>query len=264
MSELNIFDDWNEDLVLTEDESNSLITNLKDELILENILEQIENPFSNLNNQTDYLELFKIRYNYLYFNYNTSTDFIKKLNDIRDEMYITIFKSITKKFNISYSSDLIDINECAENLYYFFILGYKNNIISFFFNNIIKEKKNLATSVINTVKDAKNATSIALKKILKNKEDAIIIPNINLVINTIIENSNDNLEVIKNICENDLEEVSNYKINQYFINDFSLCPEKDFIEIFFRPIKEKYEGYSFIINDLKTKLMNTAPKKNKN
>ena len=35
------------DLVLTEDESDEIINNLKDELIMESILEQIENPLNN-------------------------------------------------------------------------------------------------------------------------------------------------------------------------------------------------------------------------
>ena len=254
-------DEDDEDLVLTEDESDTIINNLKDELIMESINEQIKDPLNNSFGNADYLDIFTSRYQYLSECYKDSPSFIKKLNDIKELIYNNIFESITQKFNLSYNLSNINIIECASNLYYFFVIDYKQNLIDYILNDIFKNKKSILLS-LQEPKYTKNLTINALKKVLKNKDDAIIISNILSVVDSIIKNDKDNLDVISDICKLDIEESNNYSIYQYFLKDFSLAPNKDFNNLFFKSIINRKEGFAFIVNEIKMELLENAPKKN--
>lgn len=247
------------ELILNEFESDQIINTLKDELIMENILEQVKYP---LDNDVDYLDIFETRYRYLSDVYKDSTMFIEKLNNVKDAIYSELFTAIVKKFNFSYTDNTLDINQCAKDLYNFFILDYKENLIQYFINTILLQKKSLALSLSDPQYSKKVGVN-ALKKLLKHREDAIIISNINTVIQSIISNSTDNLELIKTMVADDIDEVSNYHVYQYFLNDFTIAPNSDFNDRFFDIIKNKREGYSAIINEVKILLLNLAPKKDK-
>lgn len=247
-----------EDLVtLTELESDEIINNLKDELIMENILEQIKNPLNTPNK--NYLELFETRYIYLRMVYIDSTSFINKLDEVKVTMYNDIFKKITDKFFITYDDTNIDIIACATDLYDFFILNFKDNLVDFITSTITKEKKSLALELNNT-DSTKKLGYIALRKILKNKDDALIISNVTTAINNIIGRDVKGIDIIKQICKLDIDEATNFRIFKYFFNDFSLNIEDNFIKIFFSSLLNKEEGYSFIINTIKSELLNIAPK----
>lgn len=261
MANINYEVESNDDeLILTEDESDEILSNLKDELILESIMEQIDNPFNNTSKNTDYLELFNTRYSYLTSVYNNSTSFIDKLNVVRDNIYNEIFKRIVNKFNISYTDNGFDINETANSLYHFFCLDYRDNIIEYLINHIMKERKSLSAN-LSEPQYSKTLSANALKKVIKNRDIALILANINEVIKNLISRENDNLEVIKSICNYDIAEVTNFHINQYFLIDFSMSPNADFNQIYFGILLNKEEGYSSIINDVKTKIFNIAEKK---
>lgn len=255
------FEDDNEDLILTEDETDVIINNLKDELIMESILEQIENPFNNSFGNADYLDIFETRYTYLTTVYKNSTTFINKINEVKDNMYSEIFEAITKKFDLKYTSGNFDKMECTRELYSFFVLDYRDNLITYLTNLIIKEKKSLALSFNDT---SKSLGVNALKKVLKNKEDAIIISNLPLIIDEIVKRDFDNLDIISDICNDDISCSTNYHINEYFLKDFSISPSKDFINLFFNVLINKTDGFSSIINQIKMDLLQLAPKKESN
>ena len=249
-----------ENTVLTEAETDVILSELKDELLLESILEQIKNPLNSSYGNSDYLEIFRMRYNYLKEAYGSNKNFIKKLKELKYKIYFEIFDEIVRKFNLEYSPSNLSIEDCVYDLYSFFVLNYKDNIVDYIINIIIKEKKNL----VKDLKHAKYSKSIgcsSLKKIFKYKEDAIILSNITNIINNIVNLERDNLDVISDICENDFNEVSNYNIYQYFITGFAMAPNNDFNDIFFKPLKKKEEGYTHIINDVRNHLLNINKRK---
>ena len=250
----------NNELILTDDESDQIISNLKDELILESIMEQIDQPFNNSFNNTDYLDLFETRYNYLSEIYRDSSTFINKINDLKENLYSDIFKSITSKYHINYTDNGFDIVECATVLYNFFCLDYKDNIIRYIQSIILSEKKSLANNYADP-QYSKSLSANALKKTLKNKNDALIIANINDIIFNIVNRDSDNLEIIRIITNSDMMEYTNNRMYQFFLSDFSMSLDKDFSKIFFNIIINKLDGYSIIINTIKTNLFNLFPKK---
>lgn len=250
------------ELILTEDETDNIINNLKDELILESIIQQIKHPFDNSYGNTDYLNIFETRYNYLIDVYKDSTTFISKISYVREVMYSEIFNTIIKKFNLSYTDNGLDVVEYTKYLYNFFCLDYKDDLINYFVNTILKNEKSIASSLSDPMY-SKTLSANALKKVLKSRNEAVIIANITEVIKNIVQSDMDNLVIIKSICDDDIADATKFYINKFFLVDFSISPSKDFKNIYFSIILNKEQGYNDIINQVKMNLYNIVPKKNK-
>ena len=247
-------------LLITDEESDNIINDLKDELILESIMVQIDKPFSSGHKNTDYLDIFETRYNYLITVYAESVDFVNKITEIKMTMYSEIFHKITTKYGIEYTDGNFDLCETVKYLYHFFCLDYQDNIVQYIVATIRHDKKSLSALYTEST-FSKSLSANALKKVLKNRDEAIIIANLKDVVDTIISQDMDSLDVIKKITEEDAMEATNYKIYKYFLTDFILAPPKNFAKLYFEILYDKGEGYSTIINEIRTILYNYAPKK---
>lgn len=251
----------NEDYILSDLEKKDIINNLTDDLLIENILEQIAKPSVNFFNMTNYIEIFKERLTYLKNIYKENNEFLNDLKDIEIKFYDEIFTAICKKFNITTDDSNLNIIDITEYLYIFFILNYKENLIYFYTDFIIKNKESLAKAFNEKEMDVKKISVTSLKKIFSNKNDVTILASLRNIIDFINNDEDiDNLELIENICCSDIEEATNYFIKKSFIDDMSLAVNKDFVKIFLSPIINKTEGYSFIITEVNTNLYNAFNK----
>ena len=247
--------------VLTADESDEIISRLNDELILESILDQIQHPLNSVATTRDYLTVFENRYNYLHEVYIESSDFISALDAARYNIYTHIFDAITDHYKITYDSDDFDIITAVQALYNFFCLDYLDDIVAYLIHIITTSKKSIVLSLADPTY-SKSLSTKALKKVLKDRDDAIIIAHISTVVQNIVSVPGyDPVQLIDDITQLDIYDATKYHMYKYFIDDGTFIPQQDFAQQYFDILIHKKQGYSRIISEIKTYLLDTAPKK---
>ena len=167
----------------------SSLKDLSDELLEECIKSQIDNPFTS---KVDFLEQFYEEYE------NETSDLDKSSQEYLDNnslawsFYHKIFDLINNKFGLEANQDTIDglnidgIRNIAEGFYTFFILNYEKNITTYLIR-YIKENQDLFIQSIKERDDFQedNVTYTSLAKKLSNPDYAILLSNINSIVNTI-------------------------------------------------------------------------------
>jgi hypothetical protein len=246
------------DDVITPQEQTVLLNNLTDELLLENIYEQIEKPILDLYDPTNFIDVFEDRYKFLSTRFRETPDFISALNDTRRHFYVSIYNKICKKFGFSAELNTERIYVVTKVLYEFFILNYKENIMTFITEYINENKKSLISSFEDGLK---NLDLISAKKIFKNKGDAVIVSNIYRIIDLIIKQELPAKNILELIVRVDSSEFTNFFINALFIQDDTVAIESEFSNVFFDILIKKGDGYTKIINELQMELFNLFPKK---
>jgi hypothetical protein len=116
------------------------IENLDDELLLENIYEQIDKLLIDSYEVINYIEIFESRYRFLKLKIKDDDEFIEKLNIIRDSFFDKILARINNKFSLSLEFNDGSKYICIKNLYEFFVLEYKKNLITFIIEYIKNNK----------------------------------------------------------------------------------------------------------------------------
>jgi hypothetical protein len=252
--------DWDKigfDDVITQQEQSVLLNNLTDELLLENIYEQVDTPFLDLYDPTNYIEVFESRYKFLNMRFKDVPDFLSELNDVRRSFFINVLDRINKKFRFTIDSESETMYVITRVLYQFFILEYKQNVRTFIIEYIQENKKSLVASFDD---GSKNLDLIAMKKTFKNKNDAIIMSNIYRIIDLIIKQELPAKNILDLITRVDPSESVNYFIDMLITND-ELVTEGDFSKIFFKVLIQKGEGSTKIINEIQMELFNIFPRK---
>lgn len=244
--------------VITPQEQTVLLSNLTDELLLENIYDQIETPILDLYEPTNFIDVFEVRFVFLNERFRDVPDFITSLNDTRTHFYTSIFNKINGKFGFTITVSSEKAFTVTKALYEFFILNYKDKIKTFIVEYIKENKK----SLINSFDDgSKNLDSIALKKIFKNKGDALILSNIYRIIDLIIKQDLPAKNILSLIVRTDSSEFTNFFINNLFIQDEVVEIHSSFSKVFFNVLIRKGDGYTKIINELQMELFEIFPRK---
>jgi hypothetical protein len=247
------------DDVITPQEQTVLLNNLTDELLLENIYEQIEKPIMDLYDPTNFIDVFESRYKFLQMRFRETPDFISALNDTRRHFYISIFDKINARFGFTIDLTTEMIYPITKALYEFFILNYKENIETFIIQYIQENKKSLVSSFDD---GSKNLDLISLKKIFKNKNDAVVLSNIYRIVDMIINQELPAKNILELIVSADPSESTNFFINRIFIEEeMEVDVEKGFSGIFLDNLIRKSDGYTKIINGLQMELFNIFPRK---
>ena len=112
---------------------------------------------------------------------------VEEINDVREKTYLEIITILCNKHDLTFNPETqADIYTTAMYLYQFLVSSFKNNIVAFFANFIVKEKNYLFESLqLAQFKKNKDSNSLYNKRIYKNQKVAGIISQIDYVIDSI-------------------------------------------------------------------------------
>lgn len=241
-----------------EDQIIDLQSIIDDDLLFENIKEQIENPLTA--STVNYLEIFEGRIKFLKTKNCDETTSLQQIEDIKTKFFDNLINEIIKKYPFMYIESFDDEKKMilTSLLYNFFILKYRENIKIFLVKHIIDNKKSIASSYDSK---KKNVETIAMKKIFKIREDAVILANIRQIIRDIVDTEMDSKYIIKTIIDDDPMLLNNFMINNFIISKESIIFNNNFSQVFFQPIKDKWEDYSRVIINVTQNLFDCFSKK---
>lgn len=247
--------------MVTPREKDLFIENLSDDLLLENIFSQIDKVLLDGFSPTNFLDIFEKRYNYLYHKFSEDPDTIDVIMKIKEDIYKRVYDKIKEKFKIDFSLDGMSLNlSCStiNGIYQFFILNYKQNLLTFFTEYIQQEKKNLTE--ICTKK--KNIDLNSFKKQYKNKIDAMVLANTFEIVDLIVDSEFEPNFIVETIIESDPYEFANFSVSNLLKKPENTLSD-EFSERFFSIIKKKETKYTTIMNELLLRLLKEFPKKEK-
>jgi len=245
----------------TETDREELLSKLSDDILMANIQEQLDGSTINSVSYNDMLSIFDERFQFISQFYPEDENMLNRCKEIKKNIYKEIYNSIVTKFSIT--SELSDNYENDEfyfytkELYNFFILKYKANLISFFVSYLYNNKKEVIREY-ETEEEKKDLMYRSLKKSLTNNDDILLLYHMETIIDNFVQNEDEPETVIEEIISTDEYEATNFAMKELLVeNKFNTFIEKMFIEEFFKPLfndELKYDMYSNIRNDLVTLL----------
>jgi hypothetical protein len=233
----------------TESERELLLNKLSDNLILVGMMEQLESK-DLPQRMTNFLQIFDDKFSYISIKHEDDQDLMDVINKIKLEFYIDLCNSISAKFDIETNFDL-DIMPLqnfyfyVRKMYEFFVLEYRNNLITFFTKYIYENKSEL----LKVYKPITDKTDLSVGSIRKTAslDGTIIIYNLDKIIAGIPSVIHDNVFIIEEIINDEPDETANLVIHELFID----AKEEsnlgiNFVDKFFEPLFN--EELKFSIN----------------
>ncbi len=204
------------------------------------------------------LKTIKERYNSLAEIHTDDSGYLERLFDKRKELYVSLFNLMSDAYGIKYSNEIEELNwEDLENdvkhLYYFFVLNYKENIISLFMN-VIKERETQLAKALFTDRtlDKKDLVTTGSKSSSKNK--MMIVNNLERVLKMVTEEYHHGLDIITDIVEFDKDELNFIKINEMFLDSEDYFVDGNFAEKYFETFLE-YDEIGSILGEITGKIL---------
>lgn len=228
--------------VVQDGECESILDSMHYSLLMENITEQISNPF--LRKTVNFINIYEDRYKYLKTMYEDE-EFIKKLKNERIDCFEKLLTLIENQFKFKVLRDEIDLSSTLKVIYDFFILNYTENIELFIIQYITKNKKSLILD-LDSKKRNKDVSTITSKRIFKDPNDAILIANMSYIVNKIICTLDLDIEFLKYILDTDEDCVYN-EIGKIFLKKDVVEYDEELYKTFLSPIINKEDGYYNII-----------------
>lgn len=227
--------------VISDCERDEISSKLSDEIIISNIRDQLNSPILLNSADNNILKYFDERYDYIVKAYSSDKTLIDNCKEIRKNIYTEICNKIIERFNITTSlldfTDSDDFYFYVRELYRFFIINYKINLISFFKNYIISNKKELIKNYKGE-SDKKDLSFKSLKNLFKSNDNIFVVYNYENIINDFI-NMNEDYEIIfKSLIETDPFELTLHSIDELIMeNKFdTYINGPKFLKEFFKPI----------------------------
>lgn len=160
--------------LVSDTEIDQILTDLPMEVIQEQFRYQINNPLSTSVNLLDGVmeRLVLLREEYA-----ENEDAQANVKTLTINFFTFLIQELEQKFNITTNMDSFGAEEyvrVGSALYNFLILRYKKNVSKFLYKYIIDNKKTIVKEFDSNLK-RKDVTSIAIKKKIKNKDDATIL-----------------------------------------------------------------------------------------
>lgn len=156
------------------------------DIIKENIKSQILDPLTFSTNQAEQVyETLEEAMN----EFGHIDEYRGEIFELKDNFSIFLLTEINNKFNLEIDTENLDdyeVHNIAKNCYDFFIVNLREVLTNFILNYICLNKSNIS-SVFDDEYKKKDVTTINMKKLTKNKDDVIILSNINSVINYILD-----------------------------------------------------------------------------
>lgn len=156
------------------------------DIIKENVKSQIDDPLIFVSNQCD--EVYETLDEAME-EFGHIDEYREELISMKEDFSIFILKEMDMKFNLGVDFDNLsdsEIHDVARNCYEFFVININENISNFLLNYINANKNSLCEMFDDEYK-RKDVTTINMKKITKNKDDVLILSNLNSVINHILD-----------------------------------------------------------------------------
>jgi len=172
----------------TENEVSIILSHFNSEFLF-NVIKD------NITRKTEYYQIgmpnivaaYENRFKQLMSIYTSELD-LQNIKQTREETYKEIIDILCREYNLQLNQNLDneDYYSIAYYLYSFLVSDFKNNVVLFFTNYIMKEKNYLYDYLeLNDLKRSKDTTTIYNKKTYKNSKIAIINANLEFVINSI-------------------------------------------------------------------------------
>jgi hypothetical protein len=165
-------------------EMQEYLTDLSFDVVQANISEQLVSP---LDITVNYLENILDKYDSAKEIYSDNEDVINNITSTMEDFCFNILNEISSVYNLSIDMDRLtseyDIIKACQFIYEFLVLRFKKNITRFFYQYIKQNKKIIIEKFSDNKKDV---TTLTYKKMLKNKDDVIIISNLPEIISFII------------------------------------------------------------------------------
>lgn len=230
-------------------ETELLLVDLPMDVIKESIRYQIQNPLST---RVNYVDAVNDIFRELRTQYAEDPEVLSTVNSYISDFYSFIIHETDQKFDLGIDTETFetaDYLQVGTAVYNFIILRYQKNITKFIQRYIAKNKKALVEHFDRETKK-KDVTTIATKKKVKNKDDALIISNLPSVINYIINIEVEPAIFISYASNDELYEAS---ILQDLIRTGRMLG--NFTEKYLDHIREGYDVLDDIQTDVKMKLM---------
>lgn len=167
---------------VSDTEIDMVLLDIPLELMKENIITQIADVTIDVN----YMEIISDKIKYLEDIYSDDPETIGKINNLIVDISAFMINAICDRFDFEFNIDTDapkKVFELATSLYYCFILNFRKNVRRYLKTYIITHRKELADKFASKKKDV---TTVSVKKKIKNREMAIIISNLPLVVRDII------------------------------------------------------------------------------
>jgi len=245
----------------TETDREDLLSKLSDDVLMANIDEQLNGVMINSVSHNNMLSIFEERLQFISQFYPEDENMLERCKNIKKNIYKKIYESITTRFSItSELGEDLDRDSFyfyTRELYNFFILKYKTNLINFFVSYLYSNKKELIKEFDND-EEKKDLMYRSLKKTLSNNDDVLLLYYMETIIENFTQNHDEPEFIIEEIISTEEYEATNFSMKELLLeNKFNTSLEKMFIEEFFKPLLDeelKYDMYSNIRNDLVTLL----------
>lgn len=164
----------------------ALLANFDSELIFSIVEDNVKNSLENYYNKIpNMVSAYEYNFNQLINTYPFGVD---EIQDVKDKTYKEIVEILQQYYNFDINplSNQIDNTTIASVLYAFFVCDFKDIIIRFFTNYIMKEYNNLYNCLqLDRFKKEKDADTLYNKKIYKNPKMCLIASNIDFVVSNI-------------------------------------------------------------------------------
>ena len=248
MMEYDLEEIGNEDGSLEANEQELLLLNLTDELLVESITDQINNPSSIFYDKSNYLDTFNTRYNYINTRFKDVPDLLQAVKEAKSEFYANVFKQICDKFGLTLDEDINenDMYVMTTVLYEFLVINYVDNVTGFVIQYILNNKKSIIENFANKDKKLEN---ISLNKKVKNSNDVIILASMYKIVEHIISLGLTTNDILRYIISADEGEFNNYFMNKYFVQEEVITSTK-FDDVFFSVLNKENDSYMRMINEI--------------
>ena len=171
--------------IVSEANLSSVLSHFNTELIFDIVDDNINNKFNNFQVMIpNIVGSYEVNFKQLLLDYPMGT---LEINEVRNSTYYEIITMLCNRYNLTFNDvDIQDYFSPAFVLYQFLVSAFRNNIIALFANFIYKEKNNIYESLqLAQYRKHKDSNSIYNKKIYKNPKLAVIVSQIELVIDSI-------------------------------------------------------------------------------
>lgn len=163
-----------------------VILDIPASLFKETITTQIDNLRVD---SIDYLEILGHKLRELENIHKEDPEKLNMVYAIGIDMYGHVINEVCDKFDISVhdiSDNMSEAKEMAECLYRFFVIRFVKGIKKFIYKEIMNNKKEyLALDEVQTKR--KDVTALEIRKRVKNKDDIIVLSNLNTIVDAVID-----------------------------------------------------------------------------
>ena len=201
-----------------------LSDSLAEEIVLNNIKEQIDEPMETIGTRINYVSLFREKYSQI----TPDTDCYDEeyLKEAMARLGDVLRTCIEGKYGVELGDDLeyttpAEYLKDWETLYEFLFVRQYENLVEYLKHNLYKNKSafiEMYSDEMESDEHAKDLFVMQAKKKFKNKDDVLIMHFMNEILGDIISATNSAYELFKEIVDYDKYEEINDRMSELLIN----------------------------------------------